>query len=104
MPQTHDRGGWPTTEPIDQNPHQISDWERKIEGIMRVLQGKGLMHVDELRRAIEDIPQTKYEAMSYYERWADALLRLMHEKSVVTIEELEQRVEEIEAKAKEGSR
>ena len=101
MPQTHDRGGWPSTQPLQQNAHQLSDWERKVEGIMRVLQRKGLIRVDELRRAIEEIPLTQYEAMSYYERWADALIRIMQEKSVVSLEELDRRAAELEAK--EGS-
>ena len=94
MTRVHDRGGWPTEQPIDKSAHQISDWERKVDALVQVLGRKRVIRVDELRRAIEELPREQYEAMSYYERWADALERLLLEKNVVGREDLQQRIEE----------
>jgi hypothetical protein len=94
MPDVHDRGGRPTSQPIDKADHQLSDWERRTDAIVQVLGRKDVLRTDELRRAIEALPQERYETLAYYERWADALLRLTHEKGLVTPEELERKVAE----------
>ena len=96
MPKVHDRGGWLTNEPIDKSDHQLSDWERRIDAMVQVLTRRNVMKVDELRRAIEELPVERYEAMAYYERWANALERLMREKGLVTREELDRKVAELE--------
>jgi hypothetical protein len=98
MPRAHDRGGWPTDQPIDRSEHQLADWERKIDAILGVLSRKRLLKVDELRRAIEELPPDRYEAMSYYERWADAIERLAQEKGLLTHEEMERKVSELRAR------
>ena len=89
MPQVHDRGGWPTDEPIDREEHVLSDWELRVDAMHNVLSYKGLRRTDEMRRAIESLAPETYEACSYYERWTAALEILLIEKGVVSKEELD---------------
>lgn len=99
MPRVHDRGGWPTDEPIDQSEHQLMDWERRMDALHGVLGAKGLRSVDEMRRAIESLDPTLYEAASYYQKWTAALEILLLEKGVLSREEIDQRVAELEGRA-----
>lgn len=96
MPKVHDRGGWPTEEPIDRSDHQLMDWERRVDGLHSVLGQKGLRRTDELRRAIESLDLEQYESLSYYERWTAALEILMIEKGLLTQEEIDRKVAELE--------
>ncbi len=89
MPKVHDRGGWPTDDPIDQSEHNLMDWERRVDAIRAVLGEKGYVGVDELRRAIEGLGEERYESLSYYERWAGAIETLLIEKDVLTTEEID---------------
>ena len=96
MPQAHDRGGWPTDEPINQEEHALSDWERRVDAMHNVLSEKGLRRTDEMRRAIESLAPETYESISYYERWTAALEILLIEKGVLTSEELDLKFTEIQ--------
>ncbi len=89
MARVHDRGGWPTEEPIDRSEHELMDWERRMDALHRVLGGKGIRSTDEMRRAIESLPPERYESMSYYERWTAALEILLVEKGILTTEEID---------------
>jgi len=80
MPRVHDRGGWPTNEPINRSDHQLMDWERRMDALHGVLGTKGLRTTDEMRRAIESLEPELYESMSYYEKWTAALEILLLEK------------------------
>ena len=46
------------------------------------------MTVDEMRRAIEAIPEAEYHALTYYERWLRAISGLMVEKGIVAATDL----------------
>ncbi len=96
MPQAHDRGGWPTEEPISREEHTLSDWELRVDAMHNVLSEKGLRRTDEMRRAIESLEPERYEALSYYERWTAALEILLLEKGVLNREELDRRFAELE--------
>ena len=96
MPRVHDRGGWPADEPIDQSDHQLMDWQRRVVGLRSVLGQKGLVKIDELRRAIESLPPEHYESLNYYERWTAALESLLLEKGLLTKEEIDRKVSELE--------
>ena len=96
MPEAHDRGGWPTDEPIDQSEHQWMDWERQASALLGVLSRKGLMNVDELRRGIESIPDDQYESLSYFERWSASVETILVEKNVLTTKEIDAKVKAIE--------
>ena len=96
MPRVHDRGGWPTDEPINQSEHQLMDWELRTDALHMVLGTKGMRTTDEMRRAIESLEPVQYESMTYYERWTAALEILMVEKGVLTAEEIDQKVTELD--------
>jgi hypothetical protein len=98
MPRVHDRGGWPSQEPIDRTEHQLADWERRVDALHLLLGKKGLRRTDEMRRAIESLPLGEYESLSYYERWTAALETLLLEKKILTAEEINQKVAELEAR------
>lgn len=94
-PRTHDRGGWPTSEPIDRSEHELADWELLVDALQQALVRRGLMTVDELRRGIESLPRDEYERAGYYERWLRSLESLMVEKGVVAREELDAKAAEL---------
>ena len=96
MARVHDRGGWPTDQPIDTSGHVLADWERQTHALMRVLSEKGLMVTDEMRRGIEAIPAEQYESLSYYERWAASIESILVEKNLLTTEEIDQRTGSLE--------
>lgn len=91
MPAVHDRGGWPTDEPIDREEHEWADWERQTQSLVTVLRGKDLMNVDELRRGIESIDRAEYEASTYFERWSASIETILVEKGVLGAEEIDER-------------
>lgn len=95
MPKIHDRGGWPTNQPIDKTEHQLSDWELDIDAILKALIRKHLILGDEIRRVIEGLAPDEYESMTYYERWVCTVENLMLEKGLVTPKELELKLAEL---------
>ena len=94
MPGVHDRGGWLTEEPIDQDEHPVMDWEVRISAIVGALRGKGLMRTDEMRRGIESIEASKYESIGYYARWAESVETILVEKGIFTREEVDRKMTE----------
>ena len=79
----HDRGGWPTDEPIDRSEHELADWEVLMDAIVGTLGANGTMNTDELRRGIESMPPEEYERASYYERWLYSVEAVLTEKGVL---------------------
>ena len=88
----HDRGGWPTDEPIDRTEHDLADWEVLMDAIVGTLGRRGVMNTDELRRGIEGMDPAEYEAASYYERWLYATETILSEKGLLTSSEIDERV------------
>ena len=88
----HDRGGWPTEEPIDRSEHELTDWELLMDAIVGALGRHGVMNVDELRRGIESMAPEAYESSTYYERWLCAAETILEEKGVLADGELDARV------------
>ena len=93
MPAVHDRGGWPTDEPIDRDEHEWADWERQTQSLRNVLEKHGIMNVDELRRGIEAIGAAEYEASTYFERWSASLETILVDKGVLTTVEISDRAQ-----------
>jgi hypothetical protein len=91
MPAVHDRGGWPTDDSIDREEHEWADWERQTQSFRTVLDSKGFMNVDELRRGIESIDPAEYETSTYFERWSASIETMLVEKGVLTIKEIDDR-------------
>ena len=96
MTRPHDRGGWPTDEPIDRSDLQHMDWEVRMDALHQVLGRKGLRTTDEMRRAIESLEPALYESLGYYERWTAGLEILMVEKGLLTSEEIDAKVAQLE--------
>ena len=90
----HDRGGWPTSEPIDKSEHALADWELLADALQQSLLRNGVMTVDEFRRGIESMPPEGYEAAGYYERWVYSLERILVEKGVIAPGEIDRKLGE----------
>jgi nitrile hydratase len=88
----HDRGGWPTDEPIDRREHELADWELLTDALVGALGARGVMNVDELRRGIESMPAEAYERASYYERWLFSVETILVEKGVLGAGEVDGRI------------
>ena len=92
----HDIGGEETDQSIDRSEHRLSDWELKTDALMKLLQEKKHLWVDENRRMIESLPREMYEGLTYYERWAESMERLAIEKNLLTRDEIEARVVDLD--------
>ena len=100
MPRPHDRGSWPTGEPIDQTEHELMDREQGVDALHQVLGRKGIRSTDEMRRAIESLEPATYEAISYYERWTAALEILLVEKGILTTEEIDGKMADLDTEGR----
>ena len=91
----HDIGGVSryTCEPIDTELHELNDFDREVDAIRGILGMKKVMSVDELRRAIEALPEADYLRLSYYERWLRSMTAVLLEKGVIDEAELKAALE-----------
>ena len=64
-----------------------------MDAIENVLEKRGVMNTDEMRRGIESMPLEAYEAASYYERWLFTVETILEEKGVLAPGEVDARVE-----------
>ena len=96
MRRVHDRGGFPTDEPIDRTEHEMEVWERRVDSLNSILGEKGFKKTDELRRAIESLGPEQYLTLSYYERFTAAFEALLVERGVMTTAEIDQKMSELE--------
>jgi len=93
MRRTHDMGGEPAGE-IDLKNHTLAPWEKATWAMRQVLGGKDhrILGVDELRRAIEDLPEADYRRLGYFDRWVRAVRAILVEKGVLGADEIEARM------------
>ncbi len=93
---THDLGGVSKfmCEPVDIEPHALTDFDREVDAIRQILSLKKLMGVDELRRGIEAIPEPDYLRMSYYQRWIRSITDNLLARGVITEAELRAALQE----------
>ncbi len=86
----HDLGGVPKfmCEPVDIEPHALTDFDREVDAIRGILGAKQIMSVDELRRGIESIPEDQYHKLSYYRRWIRSITDNLLQKGIITEAEL----------------
>jgi hypothetical protein len=75
--------------PVDIEPHELTDFDREVDAIRQLLDARGVMSVDELRRGIEAIPEADYHRLSYYQRWIRSIADNLIRKGVVTAAELQ---------------
>ena len=83
-------GGIPryACEPVDTEPHRLTDFDKEVDALRQVLGLKGVMTVDELRRGIEAIPEDEYHRLSYYRRWIRSIVDTLLRKGLITEAEL----------------
>ncbi len=101
----HDLGGLPG-DPIDHSEHELTFFDKRVDALLRLLVEPPRRHfaVDALRRAIEQLPEERYESLSYYERWMDAIARLVVEQGLISQADLDGRIAEIATRAGSASR
>ena len=94
---THDLGGVSKflCEPVDIEPHALTDFDKEVDALRGVLGQKHIMTVDELRRGIEAIPETDYHRLSYYRRWIRAITDHLLVRGVITEAELRDALERV---------
>ena len=102
MQRTHDMGGL-AAGPVDTGEHPMEPWQKTTRAMRQVLgdEKRGLIRVDELRRAIEDLPPDQYNSLAYFDRWIRAVRTVLVEKGVVDDAEIEARMAELRARRKE---
>ena len=96
----NDVGGLPDG-PIDTDTHNLTFWEKQVDGLRAAVGAKGLMSSHESRRTIESLGDDVYETLKYYERWTAALCRQMIDKGILTQDEVDARVESIRVRLAE---
>ena len=89
----HDMGGM-EAGPMEIREHDAEPWAKTITAIAAALREDDTMRIDELRRALEDLPPEVY-AQDYFERWSEAIINLLEEKGLITRAEVVQRMEAI---------
>ena len=90
----HDLGGASKfmCEPVDIEPHGLTDFDREVDALRGVLGAKQIMSVDELRRGIEAIPDADYHRLSYYQRWIRSITDNLLRKGIISESELKARL------------
>ena len=96
--RTHDLGGQPAG-PIDQSAHETDPWHKLVTALLGALREHRVTKVDEMRRAIEDMPAEDYRRLGYFEKWAVAVSTLVVEKGLLTRDEIDRRVAALKARA-----
>ena len=91
----HDLGGAAKfmCEPVDIEPHALTEFDREVDALRQMLAVKKLMSVDELRRGVEAIPEAEYHRLSYYRRWIRSITDNLLRRGVITEAELRAAVE-----------
>ena len=92
----HDLGGVSKfmCESVDIEPHGLTEFDREVDALRQMLAAKKLMAVDEMRRAIEAIPEAEYHRLSYYQRWTRSIADNMLRSGVFTEAELRAALEQ----------
>ncbi|MPZ87129.1 MAG: nitrile hydratase subunit beta [Nitriliruptorales bacterium] len=85
----HDRGGVPDRRPIDWSDGERPDWGVLALCLRAALSARGILRLDEIRRATEDLDD--YRSLGYFERRVLALENVLVEKGVITHEEIDAR-------------
>lgn len=103
MRRHHDMGGL-AAGPIDRSEHPHAAWEKKVDAILRLLVGKQVMTLDELRRGIEDLGPGAYDELSYFERWIASISNILLEKGVLEVAELGEAIERVRCAREQAGR
>ena len=93
----HDLGG-SLHEPFNEDEHAYDPWEKRTHALRELLARKGLLKVDELRRAVEGLGAEEYKTLSYYEQWIMAMSQIMLERGVISDDALGRKLAEVSAR------
>ena len=93
----HDLGG-ESAGPVSREEHDLAQWEKRVEALLVLLSRKGLLRIDENRRALESLGSEIYHGSSYAERRIMAIANNLVVKGVITTEELAARLADIESR------
>ena len=89
----HDMGGM-EAGPLEVSTHDAEPWAKTITALVATMREYDTMRIDELRRALEDLPADVY-ARGYFERWSQAVINLLEEKELVSRGEVTDRMDAI---------
>lgn len=92
----HDMGGMEAS-PVMSDEHAAEPWAKMITSLAAALREDDLMRIDELRRALEDLPEDVYK-QDYFERWSEAMINLLEEKGFLTRDEVMGKMDALKAK------
>lgn len=99
MRRPNDVGGLPGG-PVNPHAHEVEGWQRLLTALVSSVgpTARKIMHVDEFRRAREDLDKDFYNSLTYFELWTEGFINLMQEKGVLTRSEVEARMAEMRAR------
>jgi hypothetical protein len=92
----HDMGGM-GAGPITSDEHAAEPWAKMITSLAASMRDDDLMRIDELRRALEDLPEDVYK-QDYFERWSEAMINLLEEKGIWTRDEVMSKMQVLKIK------
>ena len=101
MHRHHDLGGRPAGR-VEHTEHDYALWEKRVDALLSLLRGRGLIAVDELRRNIEELGADAYDRLTYYERWMHSIAQTMIQRGVISIDELGRKMADVEARVERG--
>jgi hypothetical protein len=93
----NDLGGLPG-EPIVTAEHELAPWEKRCHATLECLNWRGVMSMEEKRRAVEDLGQAISDGLTYYQKWALAAAHQLLEKGLITQDELAGKMDEVRAR------
>ena len=98
MPGPHDLGG-KDFGPVNRQDHVRSEWDNRVDAVLKLMLDGRRFRVDELRRAIESLPERDYMAFSYYQKWLAAIRILIVEKGLLSEDDIGARLDQLRQKA-----
>jgi len=101
MDGVHDMGGMHGFGPVvreENEPVFHAAWERHVYAIRLGARDHDIYHLDESRRAIEQMEPAHYLRASYYERWLYSIEANLVEKGVLQRGQIEARLQQLRAR------
>jgi len=80
--------------PVDTVDHGMKFWEKQANALRNTLTRRGIVRLDELRRAAEDLG-SRYHELEYFERTTAALRTLLIERGHFSEAELAAKMAEV---------
>ncbi len=81
--------------PVNRRDHVRSEWDNRVDAVLKLMLDGRRFRVDELRRAIESLPEHDYMSFSYYQKWLAAIRVLIVEKGMLTEDEIAERLAQL---------